>query len=150
VDAFNSQVNGYKAQIEAKAEIVRSQAATNQARATQYSALMSGYQTVVQARGEKARTQLENQRQTIIAFQAQTQAAVANAQVRNEYYKSVSTVGIANAELQMKAMLGEIESKREYSRTLAQLSAANGNVYAGLAQAAMAGMNTLAAQTASE
>lgn len=150
VDAFNSQVNGYKAQIEAKAEIVRSQAATNQARATQYSALMSGYQTVVQARGEKARTQLENQRQTIVAFQAKTQAAVANAQVRNEYYKSVSMVGIANAELQMKAMLGEINSKLGYSTTLAQLSAANGKVYGKLAQAAMAGMNTLAAQTSSE
>ena len=150
VDAFNSQVNGYKAQIEAKSEIVRSQAATNQARATQYSALMSGYQTVVQARGEKARTQLENQRQAIVAFQAQTQATVANAQVRNEYYKSVSMVGISNAELQMKAMLGEIESKREYSKSLAQLSAANGSVYANLAQSAMAGMNTLASQTLAE
>lgn len=150
VDAYNSQVNGYKAQIEAKSEVVRSQAATNQARATQYSALMSGYQTVVQARGEKARTQLENQRQAIVAFQAQTQAAVANAQVRNEYYKSTSSVSIANAELQMKAMLGEIESKREWGKTLAQLSASTGNVYANLAQSAMAGMNTLAAQTSTE
>ena len=149
VDAYNSQVNGYKAQIEAKSEIVRSQAATNQARATQYSAIMSGYQTVVQARGEKARTQLENQRQAIVAFQAKTQATVANAQVRNEYYKSVSMVGIANAELQMKAMLGEIQSKREFGQTIAQLSASNGHVYAGLASSAMAGMNTLAAQTAS-
>lgn len=144
VDAFNSQINGYKAQIEAKSEIVRSQAATNQARAAQYSALMSGYQTVVQARGDKARTQLENQRQTIVAFQAQTQAAVANAQVRNEYYKSVSMVGIANAEMQMKVQIEEASGRRAYGATIAQLSAATGNVYANLAQSAMAGMNTLA------
>lgn len=150
VDAFNSQVNGYKAQIEAKSEVVRAQAATNKARADQYAAILSGYQTIVQARGEKARTQLENQRQVVLAFQAKTQATVANAQVRNEYYKSVSTVGIANAELQMKAMVEDAKGRREFGQTLAQLSAANGNVYANLAQAAMAGMNTLAAQTASE
>lgn len=146
VDAYNSQVNGYKATIEAKSEVIRAQAATNKARAEQYSAILSGYQTVVQARGEKARTQLENQRQTVIAFQAKTQATVANAQVRNEYYKSVSMVGIANAELQMKAMMEEIKSKQNYSSSLAQLSAANGNVYASLASSAMAGMNTLAGQ----
>lgn len=147
VDAYNSQVNGYKATIEAKAEAVRAQATTNKARADQFAAVLSGYQTVVQARGEKARTQLENQRQTIIAFQAQTQAAVANAQVRNEYYKSVSMTGIANAELQMKAMLGEVDSRRAYGATLAQLGTANAQIYSGLAQASLSGMNTLAAQS---
>jgi len=146
VDAFNSQVNGFKATIEAKSEVVRAQATTNKARADQYSAILNGYQTVVQARGEKAKTQLENQRQTIIAYQAKTQATVANAQVRNEYYKSVSMVGIANAELQMKAMMEEIKSKQNYSSSLAQLSSANGSVYASLASSAMAGMNTLAGQ----
>ena len=150
VDAYNSQVNGYKATIEARSEVVRAQAATNRARADQYTATLNGYQTIVQARGDKARTQLENQRQTVIAFQARTQATVANAQVRNEYYKSVSMVGIANAELQMKAMLGEIDSRRNFSQTIAQLSSANGQVYAGLAQAAMAGMNTLASEIKNE
>lgn len=147
VEAFNAQINGYKAGIDAKSEVVRAAATTNEARARQYSAAMTGYQTVVQARGEVARTKLENQRQVIVAFQAQTQAAVANSQVANEYYKSTSTVGIANAELQMKAMLGEVNSRRDYGAAIAKLSIENGKVYSSLASAAMSGMNTLASET---
>ncbi|WP_157979314.1 hypothetical protein, partial [Rhodoferax ferrireducens] len=120
---------------------------TNEARARQYSASMSGYQTMVQARGEVARTKLENQRQVIVAFQAQTQATVAGYQVTNEYYKSTSMVGIANAELQMKAMLGEISSRKDYGAAIASLGASNAKVYADMAGAAMSGMNTLVAET---
>jgi hypothetical protein len=149
VDAFNSQINGYKAGIEAKAEVVRAAAVTNDARARQFSTTMSGYQTVVQARGEVARTKLENQRQEIVAFQAHTQATVANAQVANEYYKSTSMVGIANAELQMKAMLGEIASKKDYGKAIADLGLQSAKVYSSMAGAAMSGMNTLAAETTS-
>ena len=147
VEAFNAQINGYKAGIDAKSEVVRAAAMTNEARARQYSASMSGYQTVVQARGEVARTQLENQRQVIVAFQAKAQATVAGYQVTNEYYKSTSMVGIANAELQMKAMLGEVNSRRDYGKAIADLGASNANTYASMASAAMSGMNTLVAES---
>jgi len=143
-------VQGYKAGVEAKSEVVRAAALTNQARATQYSATLSGYSAVVQARGEKARTQLENQRQTIVAFQAQTQASVANAQVRSEYYKATSLVGIENAKLQMTAQIQTAESTRAFGDSMARLGTANATIYANLAGSAMSGMNTLAAQTVAE
>lgn len=149
VEAFNAQVSGYKAGIEAKSEVVRASAITNDARSRQYSAQLSGYQAVVSARGEVARTKLENQRQDIVAFQAQTQAVVAQAQITNEYYKSSSMVGIANAELQMKAMMGEVNSRIAYGKTMADLSTQTGQVYASMAGAAMSGMNTLVAESTS-
>lgn len=147
VEAFNAQVSGYKAGIEAKSEVVRASAITNDARARQYSSQLSGYQAVVSARGEVARTKLENQRQDIVAFQAQTQAVVAQAQITNEYYKSSSMVGIANAELQMKAMLGEVNSRIAYGKTMADLGTQTGQVYASMAGAAMSGMNTLVSES---
>lgn len=147
VQAYGAQVQGYNADISAKVEIVKAAATTNDARARQYSATMSGYQTVVQAKGEVARTQLENQRQQITAFQAQTQAAVADAQVKNEYYKALASVGISNAELQMKAMLGEIDSKTKYQGVLAELATSSAKIYGDLAGAAVSGMNTLVANT---
>lgn len=150
VESFNARVQGYKASIDAKSEVVRATAITNQARATQYSAVLSGYSTVVQARGEKARTQLENQRQAVIAFQAQTQAAIADAQVRSEYYKATSLVGIENAKLQMSAQIQTAESTRAFGDSMARLGTANATIYANLAGSAMAGMNTLAAQTVAE
>lgn len=150
VDAFSAQLQGYRAGIDAKAEVVRAQAATNQARAGQYAATLSGYTAVVQARGEKARTQLENQRQEVIAFQVQSQVALANAQVQNEYYKSVSMVSIENAKLKLTGMIQGADSQRAFGQSIASLGAASAGVYANLASAAMSGMNTLASRTLQE
>lgn len=146
VEGYNAQVNGYKALIEAKSEVIRSTATSNQAKAEQYRALMAGYQTVVTARGEKAKTQLENQRQTVLAFQAQVGAQVSNAQVQQEYYKAVSNVAIQNADGKLKAQLGELDSRRSYGQTIAQLNLANAEVYGRMASSALAGMTTLAAE----
>lgn len=147
VQAYTSEVNGYKATVEAKGEVVRAIVAANQARATQYQALMNGYQTVVQARGEKARTQIQAQGQVILAYQAKVQASIGNAQVQQGYYKAVADVAVQNAQSNLKAQLGEIESKRAYSQTIAQLGTANATIFGNLASSAMAGMNTLAAET---
>lgn len=147
VNAFQAEVQSYKTRIEAQGEVVRAQALTNKARSDQYSATLSGYQAVVGARGDVAKIKLDNQRQVIVAFQAQTQAAVSNAQVAQGYYEATSRVGIANAELQMKAMLGEVDSRRDYGKTVADLGVSSAKIYGDLASSAMAGMNTLSAET---
>ena len=144
---FNSQIEGYKATVEAKVDVLRGQVATNQARATQYSALLSGYSAVVTARGEVARTKLENQRQVIIGFQAQSQAQVANAQVNNEYYRTTAEVGIKNAGLSIEAIVQSANLARAYSSSLAGLYSSNATIYGQLAGAALSGMNSLAAET---
>ncbi len=145
--AFGAQVQGYRAIIDGKSEVVRATAATNDARAKQYAAILSGYSAVVQARGDKARTQLENQRQVIVGFQAQSQAQVANAQVAQEYYKSVSQIAIENAKLQLSAQVQVADSTRAFGDSLARLGSANATIFGNLAGAAMSGMNTLAAET---
>jgi hypothetical protein len=150
VEAFNAQITGYKATIDAKAEAIRATAATNQARATQYNAAVSGYSAIVQAKGEVARTKLETNRQVVLAFQAQVQAAVGNAQVASEYYKATSAIAINNADSNLKAQLGGIDSKRAYSASIAQLGTANANIYSMLASSAVAGMNTLASSSKNE
>lgn len=147
VQAYNAQIGGYKAKIDAKSEAARATAMTNQARASQYQATVAGYQTIVQARGEVARTKIEGQRQLILAFQAKIQAEIGNAQVQQSYYTSTSNVAIANAEGSLKAGIAASEARRSFGQTIAQLGAANAHIYAGLASSAMAGMNSLAADT---
>jgi hypothetical protein len=150
VEAFNSQVQSFKANIEAKSEVVRAAAITNQARAAQYAATLAGYTAVVTARGEKARTQLENQRQTIVAFQAQVQAQVGLAQVQSEYYRAVSSVAIKNAELRITAQVQGGESQRAYGASVAQLALGSAQVYGQLAGSAMSGMTSLSAELKNE
>jgi hypothetical protein len=147
VQAYATQVQGYRATIDAKSEVVRATATTNDARARQYTAALSGYQTLVQAKGEVARTQLENQRQTVVAFQAQTQAAVSTAQVQSEYYRATSMVGIENAKLSISAMVQSADLRRAYGSSLAQLHTANATIHGNLAGAAMSGMNSLAVES---
>jgi len=126
---------------------VQAAAQTNDARAKQYVATMDGYRTVVQAKGEVARTQLENQRQQLVAFQAEVSAAVAQATSKTEYYKATSGVAIENGRLSVEAMLKSAELAQSYGKTIATLHNANATVHANLAGAAMAGMNALAVES---
>jgi hypothetical protein len=148
VQGFVAQTEAYKTGISAQSEVVRAQAATNAARATQYNATLDGYKTIVATRGEVARTQLENQRQTVTAFDSQVRFELGKAQVANEYYKASSTVGIANADFRIRSALGFIESRRGYQSVLAQLASTNASVYGGTAAAGLSGLNSLASETA--
>ena len=145
--AYSAQVAGFRAATEAQAETVKAAGATNEARARQFAAQVSAYSAVVQAGGEVARTQLENQRQEIVAFQAQTAAATANAQVQLERYRAVSMVDIENAKFKLSTQLAEANDKRSFNDLLARLGTASATISANLAGAALSGMNTLAAQT---
>jgi len=150
VDAYGAEVQGYKAGIDAKSEVVRAQAMTNQARAANYSATLAGYTAVVEARGKKASITLDNQRQSIIAFQAQVSASTANANLQNEYYKAISTVVLENNKLRMSAQIQTAESTRAFGQSMATLGTANAQIYANLAASGLAGMNTLASQSVAE
>ena len=76
---------------------------------------------------------------------AQTQAAVANAQVKLTYYQVSSGISIKNAEMSMAAQVQQAESRRAYSKSIADLGTANAHIYAGAANAAMSGMTSFAA-----
>lgn len=150
VQSYSAQVQGYAATIAAKSEVVKAQALTNDALAKQYVAQVNAYQSVVSAQGEVARTRLENQRQEIVAFQAKTSAQVANFQVRSEYYKATAQIGIENARLSVQSLLASAENMRKYGESVANVAVSSAHVYSGLAGAAVAGMNTLLAQTVTE
>ena len=149
VQAYSAQVGAYKATIEAGAEAVKAAAATNEAQARSYAATMQGYQAVVQAHGLVASTTLENQRQQVVAFQAQAQAAIGNAQVQNEFYKATSSVAIENAKMAISSMYQSADARRAYGASLAQIQTANAQIFGNLAGAALAGMNTLASENTS-
>lgn len=147
VDAFTARVGGWRASIEGRAKAVEAAALTNKARAEQHGANIAAFSAIVNAKGEVARVQLENQRQEIVAFQAQAQAEVARAQVANEYYRSVSQVAISNAEQNLRAQIQHAESVMRYGALVAQLGQFTAKTYADLAAASMSGMNSLAAST---
>lgn len=147
VEAYNAQLTGYRSVVEAGSERVRAQALTNQARATNYAATLSGYAAVVDARAKKATVTMENQRQTILAYTAQVQAEIGNAQVQQEYYRSFAQIAVANAGQRMTAQVETGNSTRAFGETLAKLGNSNAVIFGNLAGSALSGMNSLAAET---
>lgn len=148
VQAYATEVQGYKALIDARSEAVKATALTNDARAKQYVAKWDGYKTVVMAKGEIARTKLENQRQELVAFQAETTAKTAKYNADIAYYRAQSDIGISNSKGSAEVSIKNAELEMTYGKTLATLHSANAQIHANLAGAAMAGMNALAVESA--
>lgn len=148
--AYSAQVQGYRAEVEAKGETSKAAAATNAAMAQQYAAATDGYKAVVMAKGEVARTKIENQRVSILAYQAASQAQVASAQMQTESYKATQQVAIENAKMTIQAMVTSAEMKHKYGEALARIANSNAVIHGNLAGAALAGINALASQSISE
>lgn len=148
--AYSAQVQGYRAEVEAKGEVSKAAAATNAAMAQQYAAASDGYKAVVMAKGEVARTKIENQRVSILAYQAATHAQVASAQMQTESYKAAQQVAIENAKLTINAMVTSAEMKHKYAEALARISNSNAVIHGNLAGSALAGINALASQSITE
>jgi regulator of RNase E activity RraB len=146
VRGFVANVQAYQTTIQAKSEVVRAAATTNEARSRSYASTLAGYTAVVQARGEVARTKLENQRQTIVAFQATAIAQEANSRLQTDWYKSVASVIIENARLSVSTALSIASQNLERSKATAQLGTSSAQVYSQVASAAMSGINTLVSQ----
>ena len=148
--AYSARVQGYRAEVEAKGEVIKAQAATNTARAQQFSSVLDAYKAEVSAKGEVARTKIENQRQEILAYQAESQAQVANAQMTLEQYKATQQIGMENAKVSIQAMISSAEMRHKYAEALARISNSNAVIHGNLAGSALAGINALASQSIQE
>lgn len=134
----------WKTKIDAASEAVRAAALTNDARARQYEIRWRAYSAEVSAKGEVARTQLEGDRQQLLAFQAETQAATSYAQTQATYYKTRADVQISYADMQLKAQMGQVDSMRNFQSTLAALANTNAAISGQAASMSLSGINTLA------
>ena len=148
VQYYVSEWQGYKTRLEQQNEEMRNRMAHNQQKAAEYQAKVALFNGVVNARGAVASTKLAVQRQDVAAFQEEVTLALSEANLKHEYYKSKSGVDLQNEANSMRAQIEDANSRREYGRTIAQLGTANATVYSGLANSAMAGMNTLVSNNA--
>jgi hypothetical protein len=148
VDAYTAKMQGYSAGISGKSAGAQAQAMTNEARAKQYAAELAGYSAGVDAAGKVSTTKLENNRQVIVAFQAEASAKIAELNSYIEYYRAVGQIGMEQAKLDTQTLISSTEHVQKQQGLIAQLHTANATVHANLAGAAMAGMNALAIESA--
>ena len=144
VRADGQAIQTYRAGIDAKVEVVRAAAITNDSRARVHEMALREYGQIVAARGELARTQLEGDRQKLMAYQAQTAAAVSYAQMAATFYRSKADVNVSYADARMRAQTVQQSSMQSMQAAITQLAAANANTHSQVAGQAMAGLNSVA------
>ncbi len=147
---FNTQMNGYKTKIDAKVEEVKAISTTNDARSRQYNASLGAYEAQVRGKVAVASGNIDNQRQKLLAFDGQIRLAVANAGLYGDYYKQTADTARQNAAMAFDASYKSATILRDYGDVVAKHNTTVATYYAGSAQAALAGINTLAARTVQE
>lgn len=150
VQYYVSEWQGYKTRLEQQNEEMRNRMAHNQQKAAEYQAKVALFNGVVNARGAVASTKLAVQRQDVAAFHDEVNLALSEATLKHEYYKTKSGVDITNEAANLKAQIEGANSKREFGASIAALGNANSKAYAGMASAAMSGMNTLVGNIANQ
>lgn len=150
VQAYGNEVQAYRAKVDAQAEVVRAQAVSNDAKVKQFTAHLDAYKTISMVRGDNARAQMDLQGMRLKAFETTARTNVARVEAGAQIYSAKANVTLRNAELTVNTLLKNADLNLQRAREIASMGLSSAQVYQGLAGAAMAGMNTLVAQTLAE
>lgn len=150
VDAYNARLSGVKIRIDAESEVVRAQTAIVQSQLSAHESEVRTYGIRVQAEGDVARVQLENQRQIINAVEVQNKTTIARTQLAAGIYEAQSRIIIEQVKMDIEALLRSAELRIKQLGTIAEMGTSSGKVYGDMAGSALAGMNSLVAQTLAE
>jgi hypothetical protein len=142
---FSAQMNGYKTKIDAQVEQIKAVSTTNDARSRQYTANLGAYETQVRGRVAVASGNIDNQKQKLLGFDGQLRLAVSNANLYGDYFRATSDTARQNAKLKYEAAVQSQTLLQNYGNMIAQLNQTSATYYGNSSQAALAGMNTLAA-----
>ena len=147
VGAFAQAVNGWKAQIDANAVKINATATGNKAKLDGYSAENAAYGEKMRAEGARVSAATQFQQQLIAAYDAANRAAVAQAEASSRFYQTQVQVAIERGRLDTQVVIENSKIKLAAADGIAKTSTSGAQVLAGMANAAMAGMNTLVSQS---
>lgn len=143
VQAYAAEWGGYKARVDAKSEQIKAVALSNQAKAAYAAAQVNAFSALVGAEGTRISAETQYQQRLIQGYIAANAAASAANQASTEAYKAKGQIATAYAGLSVNAMLQGTQLDITRVKAVADTAMAAGQVYAGLAQSALSGMNTL-------
>lgn len=151
---FAAQVEGYRAQVEGYKTKIEAQSAASAAKNAQTQMLLEHaktkaglFSTVVQARATEAGVTQENTKLNIAYYSAINQFAASYNDSAVRYVSAMNSNTAAMNQAKIQAAAEEYRSATARLQTIAGVSSITANTLSGMAQAAMSGMNVLAAQT---
>lgn len=97
-----------------------------------------------------ARTELENQRQILNAFEVQSNAIIKTADLQSTVYKANADIIIKDTTLQIETLISGAEFNLQRAKAVADLGISSAQQYATVAGSVMSGINTLVSQSLAE
>lgn len=147
VSGYTAQVQAYKTDIEAKVAEMNAVIAKNQSVADTYKSRVLAYTAQVQAASTSNSANIETQRQKSTLYKARIDQNMAKYQMSTTYYKVEADRILEEAREKFNAASKKAELFLELSKVTGGIYERIGAIQGGMAQAALAGMNTLAAST---
>lgn len=151
---YATQVEGYKAQIDtirlditAQSERIKAQAAANAAITDRINAKLAIYNALLQSETTKLSAHTEITKLDLSSRVEQLKASLSIDSMKLEVFKAESSLATERERMNVEAARMRVDSEIAHMNTVAQVSTISANTLSGMAQAAMSGMNVLAAQT---
>jgi hypothetical protein len=141
---YAAQVEGYRARVQAEVARIQAMAGTNQASLNAFTAQVQAFGAQAQANASVVAAEINAQGALVNAYQVGSQAAIAVASQAAEQYKTVAQVELGKAQLNGTLAIEQGKMNISLAHQNAQIALSTGQVYAGMASAALAGVNTLA------
>ncbi|MCK5919402.1 MAG: hypothetical protein KAG66_00570, partial [Methylococcales bacterium] len=150
VDVYAKQVDAAATQERTNIERMRAVSATNQVKADQYKAQLAGYQSEVQAEAQSFRAETDS-------HSARMSTVVAQIQSQRDVYKSEYDAVIAGLEVEKVNLETEIFNKKTQleiylskTKLKTDTNVAVGQIYSGMASAALSSQNTMVSKILTE
>lgn len=147
IEAFKSRVAAFQASIQAQAEVVKAQTETNQAKSMAAKSAVDVYMARIQAETQQTTAKMDGEKAKLAAHLETIKANLGLDELRLKHEIAKMDHTAADSKLRNDIKLAEIHQDTVHMQTVAQVSSIASTTLGGMAQAAMSGMNVLAAQT---
>jgi hypothetical protein len=145
VRAYAAEVEGYKTSVSAWAEEVRAVAAKNEGALKVYEAAVKAYIAQVQGASASAKAEVESFATTLQGYVAKANAEEARAKADIQAAAANQSALLAVRDANNKTLLATSSAYNSYMTNAASVAVNASNVYASMANSAMAGISSLGA-----
>lgn len=145
-NAFANEVNAWKTQIDGNSARISGVATSNKGKLDAFSAQSSAYGEKMRAEGARAAAAMQFQQQLIVAYDAANRAAIARSESESRHYQTQVQVAIERGRMDTTKLVENAKVRLSAAEGISRASTAGGQVLAGMANAAMSGINTLVSQ----
>lgn len=147
VEGFKAQADVIRTDISAQAERIKAEASANAAISDRINAKLAIFNALMQSATTKLTAETEVAKMQLSADVEKLKAALGIDTLKVDVMKAETSLATERERLGVEAAKANVDAEIAYMQAVANVSAISAQTLSGMAQAAMSGMNVLAAQT---